>query len=141
MVDEEVIIDKLEYINEYSAKLKEIRGLSKEEYADDFVMQRAVERMFETLIQASIDLAQHICAAEGLVPSDTAKQAMHALGSAAILSDETQVQMESAVGFRHILAHRYGDVDHTTVYDVLHDDLHWFDRFQQEVAKWYQQYC
>lgn len=47
--------------------------------------------------------------------------------------------MEEAVGFRNILAHRYGDVNHDAVYDVLHNDLDWFDRFQQEVAQWFQQ--
>lgn len=139
MVDEEVLINKLEYINEYSNKLKEMRGMSKDEYIADFVIQRAVERTFETLIQASIDLAQHIRSAEGLAPSGTAKQAIGALGRAGIISSETQTHLEKAVGFRHILAHRYGDVDHDTVYDVLHSDLHWFDRFQQEIAQWFQQ--
>lgn len=139
MVDEEVVVDKLEYINEYSHKLKEMRGMSREEYVGDFVMQRAVERTLETLIQACIDLAHHIRSAEGLSPNATAKQAMRALGRAGIISNETQTHLEKAVGFRHILAHRYGDVDHPTVYDVLHNDLHWFDRFQQEIAQWFQQ--
>jgi len=44
--------------------------------------------------------------------------------------------LEEAVGFRNVLAHRYGDVDHEVVYEVLHEDLHWFERFQQEVAQW-----
>jgi uncharacterized protein YutE (UPF0331/DUF86 family) len=47
--------------------------------------------------------------------------------------------LEEAVGFRNVLAHRYGDVDHEIVYETLHDDLHWFKRFQQEVAQWFQQ--
>lgn len=25
------------------------------------------------------------------------------------------------------------------VYDVLHEDLHWFERFQREVAQWLRQ--
>lgn len=139
MVDEAVVVDKLAYINEYATKLKEMRGMSKDEYVNDFVMQRAVERTLETLIQACIDLAQHIRSAEGVTPSATAKQAMRALGRAGIISSETQTHLEKAVGFRHILAHRYGEVDHNTVYDVLHNDLHWFDQFQQEIAQWFQQ--
>jgi uncharacterized protein YutE (UPF0331/DUF86 family) len=35
-----------------------------------------------------------------------------------------------------VLAHRYGDVNHDIVYDVLHDDLRWFDQFQQDIARW-----
>lgn len=104
------------------------------------VTQRAVERTFTNLIQACIDLARHIRSAEGLAPSGTAKQEIEALGSAGIISETTQEKMEEAVGFRNILAHRYGDVDHDVVYDVLNDDLHWFEQFQTEVARWYQEY-
>lgn len=39
----------------------------------------------------------------------------------------------------NVLAHRYGDIDHEVVYDVLRNDLRWFERFQQELAQWFQQ--
>lgn len=139
MVDAEVVADKLRYINAYTNDLKQIRGMPKTEYVEDIIVQRAVERTFMNLIQSCIDLAQHIRASEGLSPSGTAKNEIESLGNAGILSHDVQGQMEEAVGFRNILAHRYGDVNHGVVYAVLHDDLHWFDQFQQEVAQWLQQ--
>jgi len=139
MVDESVVVDKLRYINQYTDDLKQMRGMSKGEYVEDMVTQRAVERTLMNLIQACIDLAQHIRSAKDLSPTGTAKQEMQALGDADIISRETQEKMEEAIGFRNILAHRYGDIDHEVVYDVLHDDLHWFERFQQELAQWFQQ--
>ncbi|RLM83559.1 DUF86 domain-containing protein [Halobellus sp. Atlit-38R] len=90
-------------------------------------------------MQSCIDLAQHIRASEGLSPSGTAKNEIESLGNGGILSSDVQEQMEEAVGFRNILAHRYGDVNHDVVYTVLHNDLHWFDQFQQEIAQWFQQ--
>lgn len=140
MVDEEIVVDKLRHINEYTNDLKEMRGLSKNDYVDDIVMQRAVERTFMNLIQSCIDLAQHIRASKDLAPSGTAKQEIEALGDADVISSDTQEKMGEAVGFRNILAHRYGDVNHDVVYDVLHNDLHWFEQFQQEVAQWFQEY-
>ena len=140
MVDDDVIVDKLRYINRYTDDLKQIRGMSKEDYVEDMVTQRAVERTLMNLVQACIDLAQHIRSAEDLSPTGTAKQEMQALGNADIISRETQEKMEEAIGFRNILAHRYGDIDHEVVYDVLHDDLHWFEQFQQELARWFQQF-
>jgi len=140
MVDEDVIVDKLRYINRYTDDLKQMRGMSKEEYVEDMVTQRAVERTLMNLVQACIDLAQHIRSAEGLSPTGTAKQEMQALGNADILSRETQEKMEEAIGFRNILAHRYGDIDHEVVFDVLHNDLRWFEQFQQELARWFQQF-
>lgn len=44
MVDEEVFVDKLKYVNQYTDDLEEMRGLSKEQYLDDMMRQRAVER-------------------------------------------------------------------------------------------------
>ena len=86
MVDEEIVVDKLRYINEYTNDLKQMRGMSKAEYADDIIVQRAVERTFMNLIQSCIDLAQHIRASESLSPSGTAKNEIESLGNAGILS-------------------------------------------------------
>jgi len=74
MVDEEIVVDKLRYINEYTNDLKQMRGISKTEYVDDVVVQRAVERTFMNLIQSCIDLSQHIRASEDFSPSGTAKK-------------------------------------------------------------------
>jgi len=139
MVDEDILIDKLQHVNRYTNDLKQMRGLSEEEYLKDMVTQRAVERTLMNLIQACIDLAQHVRSSESLSPSGTAKQEIEALGTASIISEDTQEKLEEAVGFRNVLAHRYGDVDHEVVYGVFHDDLRWFERFQQEVAQWFQQ--
>ncbi|QOS13413.1 DUF86 family protein (plasmid) [Haloferax gibbonsii] len=139
MVDEDIVVDKLRFINEYTNDLKQMRGMSKSEYVEDVVIQRAVERTFMNLIQSCIDLAQHIRASESLSPSGTSKNEIESLGNAEIISRDVQEQIEEAVGFRNILAHRYGDVNHDVVYSVLHNDLHWFDQFQQESAQWLQQ--
>lgn len=116
-----------------------MRGLSKENYVSDVVIQRAVERTLMNLIQSCIDLARHVRATEELSSGGTSKEEIQALGEAGIISGETQQKLEEAVGFRNVLAHRYGDIDHDVVYDVLHEDLHWFERFQREVAQWLRQ--
>jgi len=139
MVDEEVFVDKLRYCNQYTAELKQMRGLTRDAYENDLIRQRAVERTLMNLIQVCIDLARHIRSSERLSSSGTAKNEIEALGEADIISSAVQAKLEEAAGFRNILAHRYGDVDHDIVYDVLHDDLEWFERFQQQLAQWYQE--
>ena len=58
------------------------------------------------------------------------------LEDADIISEDVREKLVEAVGFRNVLAHRYGDVNHDIVYEVLHEDLQWFDQFQQQVARW-----
>jgi len=139
MVDEDIVIDKLRHSNEYTNDLKQFRGMTKETYTSEMVTQRAVERTFMDLIQSCIGLAQHIRSEENLGPSSTSREEIEALGDANVISRQTQARMEEAVGFRNVLAHRYGDVNHDVVYAVLHEDLQWFEKFQQEIAQWYQQ--
>jgi uncharacterized protein YutE (UPF0331/DUF86 family) len=140
MVDEEVVVVKLRLINQYTEDLKQMRGMTRDEYVADMVTQRAVERTFLNLVQSCVDLAQHVRSAEDLSPSGTSKRELEALENAGVITDATRERMAEAVGFRNFLAHRYGDVDHDVVYDVLQDDLAWFERFQTEVAQWFQQY-
>jgi uncharacterized protein YutE (UPF0331/DUF86 family) len=139
MVDEDIVVDRLRYINEYTDDLKQMRGLPRAEYLDDMVIQRAVERTLTTLIEACIDLAQHIRSTENLSPGGTARQEIQALGNAGIISEAVRAKMEEGVGFRNVLIHRYGEIDHDVLYDVLHDDLRWFESFQQELARWFQE--
>ena len=135
MVDEEVVVEKLRLINQYTEDLKQMRGMTREEYVADMVTQRAVERTFLNLVQSCVDFAQHVRLAEDLSPSGTSKLEMEALENADVITEATRSKMAEAVGFRNVLAHRYGDVDHDIVYDVLHGNLAWFERFQTEVAQ------
>lgn len=88
-------------------------------------------------IQSCIDLASHIRAAEDLETAEPSREEIEALIEADSIAAETGTKLAEAVGFRNHLAHRYGDIDHNLVYDVLQDDLEWFDRFQQEIATWF----
>lgn len=137
MVDENVVVDRLELINQYTNECKEMRDVSKSAYLDDIVLQRAVERSLMNAMQSCIDLASHIRATEDLGNTETSREEIEALVDAEIISTETGSKLAEAVGFRNHLAHRYGDVDHDLVYDVLQDDLEWIDRFQQEIAVWF----
>lgn len=43
MVDEAVVADTLRYVDQYIDDLEAMRGLSRDEYLDDMVTQRAVD--------------------------------------------------------------------------------------------------
>jgi len=137
MGDDAVVIDRLELINQYSSECKEMRVVSRSEYLEDIVLQRTVERSLMNAIQSCIDLASHIRTAEGLETAETSREEIEALVTADIISPETGAKLAEAVGFRNHLAHRYGDIDHDLVYDVLQEDLDWIDRYQQEIAIWF----
>lgn len=110
--------------------------MTEEEYLNDLILQRAVERTLMNLIQATIDLASHIRSGIGKSAAASAKGKIRAIGEAGVISPELQEHLAEAAGFRNVLAHRYGDIDHVEVHSILHEDLRWFERYQQEVAQW-----
>ena len=136
MTDRTVAAEKLRLVDQYTEELREMRDVPRDEYLADVMRQRAVERSFMNAIQACIDIAEHVRAAEALAPDDRSKEAVEALGDAGIVSAETETRLIEAVGFRNVLAHRYRSIDHDVVYDLLHEDVAWLERFQREVARW-----
>lgn len=46
------------------------------------------------------------------------------------------ITLVAAVGFRNVLAHEYGHVDHAEVYETLQSGLTVYDTYSQQVAQW-----
>ncbi|WP_436929039.1 type VII toxin-antitoxin system HepT family RNase toxin [Halosimplex halobium] len=138
MADERIVSTKLEQIEQYHGELKEKQQtLSRDEFLRDTTEQRAVERMFENAIQASSDLAQHIATQDFDFDGTTAKGAVQTLHREGVVDEETATTLVAAVGFRNVLAHQYGHVDHAEVYETLQTGLTVYDSFSRQVARWF----
>jgi len=98
----------------------------------------AVKYSFITVIEACIDIAQHITSVEHLGTPSNNGDAMRRLGRAGVISPDLADSMAKAVGFRNVLVHEYFEVDDAIVLSRLadHSDLH---DFMQQVGAWTQQ--
>lgn len=72
-----------------------------------------------TAIEACIDVAQHICSAEGWGPPADNGDALRLLGAHDVLAADLADAMRQAVGFRNVLVHEYVAVDDEIVTDRL----------------------
>lgn len=118
----ETIIEKAEYMDTSLELLASKQSISRDAYIDDVETRDIVERRFEKLTGASLDIARMLLKdIEGQAPNSNAA-AMEQLHEVGVLSAPVAGQMAEAALFRNVLAHEYGDVlDHTTVYDALQD--------------------
>ncbi len=74
-------------------------------------------------LQCASDLALHAVAARGLgVPAD-ARSAFDALVRAGVLTPDLGRRLAAAVGLRNRIAHEYGTLDLTLVFEAASDDL------------------
>jgi uncharacterized protein YutE (UPF0331/DUF86 family) len=86
---------------------------------------RAVKYTFITSIEASVDIAQHLCATD----------AVRVLGRHRVLDGDLAGRMAAAVGFRNVLVHEYVAVDDGVVVARL-EDLSDLAAFITAIATW-----
>jgi uncharacterized protein YutE (UPF0331/DUF86 family) len=114
VVDEDRVLRLLRSIADDIAVLRREARASQERRQDP-IWLRGVKYTFVTAIEACVDVAQHICAAEGWGPPADNGDAVRLLGEHGVLSTELAVSMRKAVGFRNVLVHDYIEVDDSIV--------------------------
>jgi uncharacterized protein YutE (UPF0331/DUF86 family) len=138
VADERVVSAKFEQIEQYHGELKgKQETLSRNEFLRNTTEQRAVERMFENVVQACSDLARDVATQDFDFDGTTAKGAIRVLHREGVIDEETTTTLVAAVGFRNVLAHEYGHVDYTEVYETLQTGLDVYDTYSRQVAQWF----
>lgn len=127
MADADRVRSKLGTLEEYLRGLREKQDSSREAYRRDRDLRDIVERRFEKAIQASLDIAAHIVAAEGFREPENYGELFEILGEEGILTPTTTEDMVEMAGFRNVLVHEYAEIRDDRVYDHLQD----LDRFEE----------
>lgn len=126
MTDESLRVDRIlakaEYVEESLDVLVDHRSVSREEYVASRERKDIVERRFETMTQACLDIAQILLVDLDVEVPETNPATITALIDQGVLTDETGRQMAEASSFRNVLAHQYGRViDDEMVHEALQD--------------------
>lgn len=94
-----------------------------------------VKYVFITAIEACVDVAQHVCAAEGWGSPSTNAESIRVLGRHGVIDAALAERMSRAVGFRNVLVHDYVEVDDSIVLARL-TDVSDLDDFTRAVGAW-----
>ena len=130
------VADGIEAIERTVSELRTLQNVSRATYkSDDNRMRRdAVERKFEKLTAAVVDVAKTVLRIEGRSVPDHRKATVSELAAAGVIDDELAEQLRAAVGFRDVLAHTYGPiVNDDIVYDALQNSLERYVRFVERI--------
>lgn len=133
MVEATTVRRLLEIVEQRLARLESTAAVPIEVYRSDPDLQDIVERNFEVLIQACIDLALHILADEPQPVPDTNRAAFTMLASLGIIDDSLGDRLEKMAGFRDILAHGYAQL----VPEKVHGSLPHLGDIRSYVAQLY----
>ncbi len=135
MVDRDLVLRKIAAIDEYLAQLAEYRQIDLETYRHDWKTQRIVERTLHLIIEACMDVADHLVADRRLPLPDTGAATFESLGHAGLVPDALARSLARMVGFRNILVHDYARIDRATVLRVLRIDIDDVERFRDVVLR------
>lgn len=135
----EIVLERLEAMNEYAAHLERFRAMPKEEFLSDIEHVWAAEHGLQLAIQCVIDICDRLVADLGLGAPPTHVAAVERLCRAGVLPPTLQPTLDAMIRFRNILVHAYLRVNTDLVYQHLQNRLPDFAQFAAAVLRFLHQ--
>ena len=136
MIDEDVVARRLLSMNEALRELERDGAADERALATDSVLRAAVERWLQVAIEACIDVADHVVAAQGWTPVESARAGFARLAAHGKLPADLASRLGDAAALRNILVHDYVSVDLARLARVVREDLGDLRAFAARVAEW-----
>ena len=136
VADAEILRDRESRIRRYVADLRDMANISEAAFLDNRERQYAVLHALQLAIEASVEIATHICAADNLgIPASYA-EAFDLIAQAGILDAPVAEDLRGMARFRNRIVHIYGQVDLRLVHRLLQDRLGDFDRYLAAIERY-----
>jgi len=136
VADLEVLRDREARIRGYLGDLKTLSAIPEDTFLQNRERQYAVLHALHLAIEASVDIATHICAADNLgIPASYA-EAFDLLETHRVLDAALAADMRAMARFRNRIVHFYGAVDLRIVYRLMHERLPDFDRYLAAIERY-----
>lgn len=135
MVDKPLILRKLSALDEYSKQLGEFAGISLEEYAGNWKVQRIIERTLQMMIETCADIANHIISDKGYRIPKSYVDTFKVLYENGIINNDLFEVMAKMAKFRNIVVHQYDKVDEAIVVDILKNHISDFAVYRNAILQ------
>lgn len=107
MPEKEVLLRKLEQIEELLGELDDFIGRSFSAFMKEIAVLRAAERNFQLIVDIASDVNAQMLVMRGKATPDTYKQTFMRLGREGVLPERLVRQLVEAAKVRNILVHEY----------------------------------
>jgi uncharacterized protein YutE (UPF0331/DUF86 family) len=135
MVRPEVILAKLERLDEYLGILKRLQRYSRAEFLAEAERYGSAERFLQLAIECLIDIGNHVVSDGALGATDWASDIPRRLCEAGIVDAGLRDVWVKLIGFRNVLVHEYVRLDRALVHDMLATRLGDFDNIRKALAR------
>lgn len=135
MIDKTIIEGKLDIIELNLKFLDEFKNVNSEEFIGDYGDVQAVKYSLLEIIEACIDIANHIISAEGYRRAEEYADMFEILKENGVISKNLASNLGDMASFRNLLVHRYGDVDNIRVLEIVKSDLEDILEFERAIER------
>ena len=114
--------DKLDLISKYYDELNEDLPQSEEEFSQERVSRRAIEKTIELIADAVVDVAMIIISAKSLEKPNESSESITILAKNGFLSSSLTGKIKDFIRFRNLLVHQYAKVDEEREFETIRDN-------------------
>jgi len=136
MVDRDIVFAKINSIQRCLKRIRDKTGLNPDSL-DNLDTEEIFILNLQRAIQASIDLASHIVADEGLGLPQELRDNFDLLKKNNILSEKLTDRLRKMVGFRNIAIHEYETMDIDILKSILTNNLKDIEEFYTTIIRKY----
>jgi uncharacterized protein YutE (UPF0331/DUF86 family) len=136
MIDKPLVEKKLRRIEEFLRELRDVEIGTIEEFKENIITKRFIERNIELAIEQMIDVCKHLVSGLDLSEPETYSECFDILSEEGIIAKESVDTFKSMVRFRNILIHAYEGVDDSITYGVYKRRLDDFRAFAREIREY-----
>ena len=121
VADAEIVRDRESRLRQYVGDLRDMARISEAAFLENRERQYAVLHALQLAIEASVEIATHICAADNLgIPSSYA-EAFDLIEQAGIVEKALADDLRGMARFRNRIVHFYGQFDLSRVFRLLQE--------------------
>jgi len=129
VADAEIVRDRESRIRRYVADLRDMSAISDAAFLENRERQYAVLHALQLAIEAAVEIATHICAADNLGMPSSYAEAFDLLENARVVDRALADDLRRMARFPNRIVHFYAQIDLGLVYRLLQDRLRDFDRY------------
>ena len=133
-IEPTIVLSRLKFMSDNLRELRRFEIITLDEYLDSFDLKIISERILELVIQAALDINEHLLTKGFKVESTTNKQSFLNLGKYNIITVELAEELSLSAGVRNILAHQYLNINHKLLFGHIQKTLIIYPQYISQIA-------
>lgn len=135
-IERTVVLARLNFIADNLRELRRFESISLEDYLSSFDHRIISERIVEVIVQAAVDVNEHILTRIHNLESVTNRASFLQAEQYGMITPEVAEELSKSAGLRNILAHRYLEIDYAKLFDGIKLALIYYPIYIQQISEY-----